>query len=182
MAKASGTTRKKTLPHKDGEIFSEGQKIALQNYVEKGNANYFARNGETTDDIKNLDSLMKATNKAMTVFRGVDIDENEDWGKAMLNAKSGDILSDKGYLSTSISKESAEQNVSESYKAAVFQIDVPKGAKMINVNNAFKSVLNKKNVHSAEKEYLFHRNTRLKVINTTTKNGTKYIRAKLLKK
>lgn len=109
MAKASGTTRKKTLPHKDGEVFSEGQKIALQNYVEKGNANYFARNGETTDDIKNLDSLMKATNKAMTVFRGVDIDENEDWGKAMLNAKSGDILSDKGYLSTSISKESAEQ-------------------------------------------------------------------------
>lgn len=63
MAKASGTTRKKTLPHKDGEVFSEGQKIALQNYVEKGNANYFARNGETTDDIKNLDSLMKATCK-----------------------------------------------------------------------------------------------------------------------
>lgn len=57
-----------------------------------------------------------------------------------------------------------------------------KGAKMINVNNAFKSVLNKKNVHSAEKEYLLHRNTRLKVINTTTKNGTKYIRAKLLNK
>lgn len=46
MAKASGTTRKKTLPHKDGEVFSEGQKIALQNYVEKGNANYFARNGD----------------------------------------------------------------------------------------------------------------------------------------
>lgn len=55
MAKASGTTRKKTLPHKDGEVFSEGQKIALQNYVEKGNANYFARNGETTDDINLFD-------------------------------------------------------------------------------------------------------------------------------
>ena len=181
MSKGSGTIKNKmTLNKHNGKMFSEGQKNALQDYVENGTINYYARNGEITESVKSLDSLMEKAKKSMTVYRGVDIDEDEAWGKAIWNAKSGDILSDKGYLSTSISKESAEQNVSESYQAAVFQIDVPKNAKMINVNNAFKSVLNKKNIHSAEKEYLFHRNTRLKVISTSMKDGTKYIHAKLL--
>ena len=116
----------------------------------------------------------------MTVFRGVPIDMDEDYSKAIFYAKVGDTLTDKGFLSTSLSLEAAESHVEEEYQSVIFKINVPKGSKLIDVNGTYSKAFNKKNAYHMEQEVLLHRNTRLKVTKTENKNGTKYIHANLL--
>ena len=161
-------------------VYTAEQKDALQNYINGSDVNYYARKGKLTKDAKGLDELMKSASSVMTVFRGVPIDMDEDYSKAIFNAKVGDTLTDKGFLSTSLSLEAAESHVEEEYQSVIFKINVPKGSKLIDVNDTYSKAFNKKNVYHMEQEVLLHRNTKLKVTKTENKNGTKYIHANLL--
>ena len=179
MAKASGGTRTVNPSTKYNNI-TEQQKSALNNYIYNNDINSDIRVGMIPDDSKYLDELMKPSDKEITLFRGINANDEEDWGMQLLDAEKGDILTDKGYISTSSSlTNSIKENYLSLENPVILRITASKGVKMIDINKTYKKAFNKENTYESEKEILLHRNSKMEVTKSEFKNGVKYIYAKI---
>lgn len=103
------------------------------------------RNDEklSKDDEKekdNLDRAMQPTDEDMTLWRGYGMGSTD----ILVNAKVGDVIQDKSFVSTAMSKDGAGKFAFSSDKVNdvkpwVAKIEVPKGTPAINITNMAKA-------------------------------------------
>lgn len=126
------------------------------------------------DLIKNLDSLFQKVparlknQKEIDVYIGVIL--NEDMYNELDKALKSGVLTDKGYLSTSLNIETAKkfalQNSQYEDKGLIFHIKVPKGTTFI-TSRMFRDIKSK---NQLENEVLFPRNSQLRILSYDRKN------------
>lgn len=128
--------------------YTAGDYDNINNYL-KGNGD-FTEGQKTTfnDTIKQMDSCFTGkTQNDFYTYRGIAIDKN--------NINVGDIITNKGYTSTSISKFIAD-DFSEYYKGTTIQIKVNKGTKALFIGPHSSSSFN-------EEELLFARGASIRI-------------------
>jgi len=152
----------------------EDQKQALFGYEDGGyiNTNSLLRRGHLTYERSTVDEATRAKVKktiplldkaideqppldhAVTVFRGAA-------GEHFKDAKAGDTLTDKGFMSASL-LDYVAKGFSRGDSPAYVTITVPKGMKVLNVNGA-------RNNWNDEEEVVFPRGTKFIVESITTR-------------
>lgn len=93
--------------------------------------------------------------KPLVVYRGIDLDRNIPWVDALLSKKLKErsSITEKGYLSTTASRYVAEKDFSS---GILIKITTPRGAEGVSVD--------KLSQHGEEKEILFNRGYKLKIL------------------
>lgn len=142
---------------------SEKEVKAFENYVNNNDINSDLRHGLDNDDIKGIDSLLKPSSKKMTLYRGVNIMWGNNDTYSYEYAEVGDILADKGFLSTSKSQKEALEFTAYGEEPTILKINVPKGTKILDINQAYKKYSKNTNVHEKEQEVVLPRDSKLKV-------------------
>jgi SPP1 gp7 family putative phage head morphogenesis protein len=156
----------------------QGDKVFLKGYVENWaiGANRRLREGPLKEDdyyykerIDGLDKIIAGTKPIdtdITVYRGV----SPAGGKLSIftNLKVGDVIEDKGYLSTSLSPRfAAEMADAESFnpidQGFIFEINVPAQTQGI-FSNSLLGLASEGNDYEDELEFLMPRGTSLKVL------------------
>ena len=102
--------------------------------------------------------------KNTTVYRGTD-------NPAILNAKLGDVITEKGFISTSKEYRGAEKFAGKldsagNPKDIIVTIELPKGTKGIDINATY-SGFKTDNIYSSENEVLLPAGTKFKVVKVT---------------
>lgn len=137
---------------------SKGEEKVIQTYSHFTPHNKFLRNGgniEELSDAKKLKDIIDHTNSGSGIFyRGV----TESYAEELREKNIGDIIIDKGFVSTSTDIETAENFTG---KSGLIMKIISKGGpgKCISVG-AYSE-------YTEESEYLFNTNTRMKIINKT---------------
>lgn len=105
-------------------------------------------------NIKLIDeSIKQETKNEFYTYRGIAINENE--------ISVGDEIINKGFTSTSVSKEIA-QDFANNYNGSLIQVEVPKGTKALYIGSHSGSGFN-------EEELLFGRNSKIIIIKKNEK-------------
>jgi hypothetical protein len=151
-----------------GEL-SDNERSSLKYYVGSGYTaiNSYLRKGKEIyqvglDDIANLDAILgrASLQEAKVVYRGLD---SERFDRTFGELKEGDIITDKGFVSTSEDKDVAKAFMMGSKEAGgVAEIHVPKGYKAISVIEALSK--GGSGVYEAESEIILNRGSRFKVL------------------
>jgi hypothetical protein len=112
------------------------------------------KDNDIKDVVRNIDAAIQSQtpfNKLMTLYRGVgDIS-----GTLYSNVQVGDIISDRSYLSTTLSKEIADTFKQSGY---ALEIQAPAGTRALSFNE-----YRPDNRHTKEQEYLLSRDSKLEV-------------------
>jgi hypothetical protein len=123
--------------------------------------------------IKNIDLAMNKARliDSVQVFRGIT-------GDIVDQLKPGNIVQDKGFMSTSMLKDVASRFLggigADATRLAIVSINVPKGYQALSPHFAGKTTQN------TEQELLLKRNTKLKITSITEKLGVKFINAEVI--
>jgi len=155
--------------YQNGSYGSEvGGYTNLQSVIRTGEPKYPKSWNESGNEIiKNLHSAFNKafTEQEMTVYRGMRIEKGQS--EEFLNAKVGDILSDKGITSTSKDKSIITKHfvskLNHSDKIVEMSIKLPKGSKAIDIG--------KLTDENGEKEIAIAPNTKFTVLSKEIING-----------
>jgi len=173
-AKARMDTALDATGHHPG-MLNATEKAAVRRYTTNDHrvTNGRLRSGKTTPQAKHLDSAFESiapTKAPLQVYRGIRGDTVDD---IVANMR----YRDKGYVSTSIHPNPAQgfaAQGSAAQRRAVLVIDVPKGAKVIDINRAASSNF------SFEEEILLPRGSDFVVTRVTNEGGVLHLHATLV--
>lgn len=157
-------------------VGSDAELKALDHYTYSGSAdlNKRLREGDASileeDEYVNLMGFMEkqeGLNLPVTVFRGGDLDGNFS-GDSVAR---GTIISDKGFTSTTASKETAENYVKMAESKILFEIRVPAGFKGLYPNG-----VRPEGHKSALDEFIMPPNTEFRVVSDLDVDGQRHVK------
>lgn len=144
----------------------------INNGLRSNNGNTKMLPEETHTYVKNLDSMFakaKPLTKHIGVHRGMN-NSNEILGTMDPKKLKGKVITDHGFVSTSTDEYVTHNFVYDSEFPATFNITVPAGKKVIDVDTA----LGAHRMEDTEQEILLPRNTSIRITNVTQTGSAEY--------
>ena len=148
--------------------YQGGKYIAIQDYARTGNAGDYDSERAAKAEQRALDSAIRrgAAPRDVLVYRGIGAAREGITGEV----KVGSVIRDRGYSSTSISRDVAHGFAEGKLDATVLEIEVPRGSPAAFVPG---------DGSLQEAELLLPRGSRFEVLAVRTENGVRVARVRL---